>query len=539
MGGPLWQPERVHVIPRPWSVVPRSGAPVRLPAGGPVSCDASVRDLVARFVADVAIGVPMQLTSDTPGEPGGVVEVGLQDDGVMPDVVPAGISPTGELVDERSHVTIGDGRVTVLAPSIAGVRHGLTTLRQLVATAPRPNGEVVLAPVEIFDAPRIAWRGLSLDVVRCFVPLDEVRRIVDLLERYKLNVLHLHLSDDQGWRLEIPGRPELTAIGGARAAKGRPGGWYSLDEFGALCRYAAERGVTIVPEIDMPGHSAAAIRSVPGLAANGGSLLLPDHPGVLDFAREVVHALASAAPGPYVHVGGDEAFGMDHGAYARFVDEVRRMVAATGKRMVAWQETARSEIGPDDVVQHWMRFDPALEAAIDAGDFGAAGLPPEAVVPRERLDAVVDMFRTGRRDLGRALARGARVILSPADRLYLDRPYAEPATDPAHEALRSRVGLQVYAPATAEESYDWEPADALPGALDRVAGVEAAVWCETVESMEDLEFLLLPRLPGVAERAWSPAGGAWADYRERLGRQSVWWRRDGWTWCSSSLVDWA
>jgi len=538
----------MHVVPRPWSVVLSDGPTVEIATGWTVRTTPELADVVRRFVSDVASDLSLEvevvaaLPFDTHGTSGQrTVDVWIDAAASLPDVVARGLSPTGDPVDERSRLVIGDDRVTVTAASVAGIRHALTTLRQLLSTSPRSQqGDgVLLAAAEILDAPRIAWRGLSLDVVRCFVALDEVRRIVDLLALYKLNVLHLHLSDDQGWRLEIPHRPALTEVGGRRAARGRPGGWYSVEDVASLCRYAADRGVTIVPEIDMPGHSAAAIRALPELAPDGGSLLLPDRDGVLDFAADVVHALAAAAPGPFVHVGGDEAWGMDHDAYARFVDEVRRMVAATGKRMITWQEGARSDIGPDDIVQHWMRFDPALEAAIDAGEVADEHLPAETTMPREMVAAMIDMFRTGRRDLGRALERGAQVILSPADRLYLDKPYAEPATDPAHEERRGRVGLRVYTPATIEESFDWDPADTIPGGLDHVVGVEAAVWCETVETMEDLEFLLLPRLPGVAERAWSPSGSTWPEYRVRLGAQSRTWRRDGWTWCSSSLVDWS
>jgi hexosaminidase len=518
------------VIPQPWSINPVEEGPVRLTSEWAVCSDQAGIGPARRFVADAGreAGVAFALAEVGAPTDGPAITIGVSDGVPVPDVTPVGLSPTGAELDERYRLVVrGDG-VSLEARAVEGVLRGLATLRQLLAAAPREGDARLLRPVEIVDAPRIAWRGLSLDVVRCFFDVDQVRRVIDLLELYKLNVLHLHLTDDQGWRLEVPGRPQLTAVGGAGALGDRPGGSYTRAELADLVRYAADRGVTVVPEVDMPGHSAAAIRSYPELAAAladpaspvGTNLLLPEHEGVLDFAADVVRALADVAPGPYVHVGGDEAFGMDPDAYERFLDAVRPMVAAAGKRMITWQEGARSDVQPGDVVQYWMTFG-------------------NTAVPAEFEPVISEMMRAGEADLGRALDRGAKVILSPVSHLYLDKPYAEPPVDPAQTDLSGRLGLRVYPPATVEESFEWDPEMAISGGLDAVAGIEAAVWGETITAGDELEFLLLPRLPGVAERAWSPALTEWAGYRNRLGAQASLWRARGWTWFTSSLVDWA
>ncbi len=465
-----------------------------------------------------------------------------------------GVSPAGsDPADERYHLVVDGGGATVRAGAPEGLWRGLTTLRQLLATAPRRADTPVVAAVEVLDAPRFAWRGLSLDVVRTFFGPEEVKRVIDVLSLYKLNVLHLHLTDDQGWRIEIPGRPALTEVGGKGAVGDRPGGFFTCAEFAEVVGYAAERFVTVVPEIDMPGHAAAAIAAHPELSAGAVgpgeatrpvNVLDPDHRGVLDFAGEVIGAVAAVTPGPYLHIGGDEAAGLSPDAYRRFVDAVRGFVLAAGKRPVAWQEAACTGVGPTDVVQHWLAFGEAVDTLLLAGDAPLATLEhlelPDGIdLPVELLPVIAEALRNGRAHLAAAVERGARVLLSPASHLYLDRPYAESPTDPDQQAWRDRLGLSVYPRMTVEESFAWDPAGALDLPDDAVAGVEAAVWCETIETVDELEFMLLPRLAGVAERAWSvPPGSAWDEFRPRLGPQSTIWNAWGWRYFTSSLVAW-
>jgi hexosaminidase len=533
----------VSVIPRPASTTRVPGEPARVSSTWRVVADERATAPAHRFVSALAADQGIRLADvETGAARSQAIVVQLSDELDIDRAPPVGIDPTGGDVDERYRVVVEQDRITVTGASEHGVIRGLATLRQLLAAGARDGGDVLVDPLAIDDSPRFRWRGLSLDVVRCFFGPDQVRRVIDMLDLYKLNVLHLHLSDDQGWRLEVPGRLALTEIGGAGALGDRPGGSYTQAELRELVRYAADRGVTVVPEIDMPGHSGAAIRACPeladGLGSGPGNLLDPDVDAVQTFMQEIVEALAAVAPGPYVHVGGDEAFGMDPDAYARFLDDIRPMVAAAGKRMITWQEGARSSIGAADVIQHWMSFDGALDAAIESGSFADLELPGGVRIPDEMLPAITEMFRIGKADLARALAAGAQVILSPAAKLYLDKPYAEDPADPSQQEMAARVGLRVYPPSTIEESFDWDPATAIPGGLEAVAGIEAAMWGETTTTDEELEFLLLPRLVGVAEHAWAPPGSSWDDYSPRLAAQATIWRQRGWHWFRSSLIEW-
>jgi hexosaminidase len=378
----------------------------------------------------------------------------------------------------------------------------------------------------------LAWRGLSLDVVRTFVPVDEVKRVIDALSLYKLNVLHLHLTDNEGWRLQIESWPRLTEVGARGACGDRPGGCYTQDEFRDLVAYARDRFVTVVPEIDLPGHAGAALAAYPRLGR--ASLLDTSSHEVRRFVGDVMKEVAARSPAAFVHIGGDEAFGMDDADHARFVDEAMAVVRGLGKRVVGWQETSRAGVGPDEVVQYWIDFAIDLGAADDAAALTTMGIPPDV---RQQLD---DHFRVARDDPTRMAEKGCRVLLSPTTHLYLDRPHGDASTRPEQEEQRARLGLPFYPPSSLRAMFEWNPYDTVPGVdPSAIAGIEAALWCETVESMDDLELLLLPRLAGVAEAAWSPAPRAeWAAHRTRLAAHATIWRRAGWSWWHADSVDW-
>ena len=209
----------------------------------------------------------------------------------------------------------------VWAATPEGVFRGLTSLRQLIA-AGVSDGVATLLVIEVVDGPRHAWRGLSFDVVRTFHGPETVRRVIDLLAVHKLNVLHVHLTDDQGWRIEVPSRPALTEVGSTGAIGDRPGGFYTVAEMAELVKYAADRFITIVPEIDMPGHTGAIFRSYPELAPTKGfsgdiapglavGTLDPGRPETWEFVGDVLDDIIPQFPNTaYIHVGGDEAFGM-------------------------------------------------------------------------------------------------------------------------------------------------------------------------------------------------------------------------------------
>src|SRR5438876_1963934 len=206
--------------------------------------------------------------------------------------------------------------------------------------------------------------------------------------------------------------------------------------------------------------------------------------------EQVLAGLAGSFPGPYLHIGADEPRGMPDEVYASYVRRLRGLVRALGKQPLGWQESARAGLGPDDVIQLWL-------TGIDL----PASAPPQV---RAQVEAEVALSR---HDAETVAAASVPVIVSPLAHCYLDVPYAEPPADAAQADRHGRLGLRVYAPKTVAESFGWEPADALgPGRATQVAGVEAAIWAETISGFDDLSFLLLPRLAGVAHRAWSAPG---------------------------------
>jgi hexosaminidase len=309
--------------------------------------------------------------------------------------------------------------------------------------------------------PRFEWRGAMLDVARHFFGLDDVKRFVDAIERLRLNRLHLHLTDDQGWRLEIRSRPRLAEVGGETAVGGAPGGFYTQAEYTELVAYAAERGVAIVPEIDLPGHVNAALVAYPELAPAGfdpqpytgidvGFSSLDAHnEETYRFVDDVVGELAALTPGYWIHIGGDEAKSTAHADYVAFVERALAIVRAHGKTAVGWEEIAKVDLPPGTIVQHWQ-------------------------------DA----------ELARAAVRkGAKLIMSPATRTYFDQKYD----------ATTELGLEWAGHISVEDAAGWDPATFVDGVgEDDILGVEACLWSETLLTYEDVEFMAFPRLDALA-----------------------------------------
>src|SRR4029079_16459840 len=372
---------------------------------------------------------------------------------------------------EGYELTVTRSSVRLSAHAPAGLFYGVQTVRQL---APR------IPAVRIRDRPRFAWRGAMLDVARHFRSVRDVERFVDLMALYKLSRLHLHLSDDQGWRIAIAKWPRLATHGGSSEVGGGKGGYYTQAQYEGLVRYAAARYVTVVPEIDMPGHVHAALSSYPKLACDGKpsplytgidvgfSSLCIGKTVTYDFVSDVVGELARLTPGPWIHIGVDEAMATKTAEYVRFIGRVQSIVESYGKRMIGWEEIGRARLRGGTVVQHW-NTDPAKSALST-----------------------------------RAVQQGAKVIMSPAAHAYLDMKY---------DASTS-LGLQWAGYTSVQDAYAWDPARTVPGVgAGDVLGVEAALWSETVQSIRDAEYLAFPRLIGIAEIGWGSAPG------RRVGRE--------------------
>jgi hexosaminidase len=419
------------------------------------------------------------------------------------------ISGDGNLGDEGYELAVTDAAVTLRAHRPEGLFRGVQTLRQLLPAAVEAStvqhGHWLLPPVRIVDRPRFAWRGAALDVARHFFTVDEVKRYIDLISLYKVNVLHLHLTDDQGWRVAIDRWPKLTTLGGRTEVGGGSGGFYSKADYRSIVTYAQDRYITVVPEIDAPGHVNAALSSYPELNCDdhapepytgvevGFTSLCLDRPVTYRFLDDVIGELAAMTPGPYLHIGGDEAKTLPADRYAEFVHRVQKIVEAHGKRAIGWQETASAELLPTSVVQYWDT--------------------------RASADAV-----------SRAARRGTKVVLSPASKVYLDMKYD----------AGTRLGLEWAGHLEVRDAYDWDPATLLDGVGERqVLGVEAQLWSETLRSVRDMEFMAFPRLPGVAEVGWSPASSReWGGYSRRLAAQAPRWSAMAVNYHRSPQVPW-
>ncbi len=407
--------------------------------------------------------------------------------------------------DEAYDLTVAADGVTVRANAPAGLFAAAQTLRQFVPV--HGAGDVTLPGGRILDRPRLAYRGVMLDVARHFFTLDEVKSFVDAVTQFKINHLHLHLTDDQGWRLEIAGWPRLTEVGGApgTGVDGAGPGFFTRDHYTELVAYAAARFVTVVPEIDMPGHTNAAQVAYPELTCDGVAVpqrtdtevgyssLCVGTEATYAFVEDVIREVAALTPGPYLHIGGDEAQATTAEDYRTFMSRVLPLVAKYGKRAIGWHEMAAVDLPDTAVPQFWRT---------EAADEGTA----------------------------RAVAAGSQVIMSPADRTYLDMKY-DPDTP---------LGLDWAGFVEVDRAYDWDPADRLPGVGEEaLLGVEAALWSETLRSLADVQTMTFPRLPAVAEIGWSPrAARDWASFRRRLGAFGPRWAAQGIAFHASPTVDW-
>ncbi|MGH8954580.1 MAG: family 20 glycosylhydrolase [Microbacterium sp.] len=441
----------------------------------------------------------------------------------VPAVAPGSLGDHTVLVDERG--------ITVSAADTEGLARGAASAVQLLGTTDAEH--IPFSRIE--DRAAWGWRGLSLDVVRFFSPIERIRQVIDLLALYKFNVLHLHLSDNEGWRLAIPGWPLLTP------ATDGPREFYTLEEYRDLVQYAQDRFITIVPEIDLPGHAAAALRAYPELnpvdaAALGGAFpianLATDSPRAWALVDDVVRTLAENTPGPFIHIGGDEAFGMDAAAHEAFVERAVERVVAAGKRTIGWQETSRAAIGPAHTAQYWVDF--VIDDSAPSDEPGPDG------VPEESLSAMAAHFREAMHDGQRIVSKGSRVIVSPISHAYMDRPHAERSLDEAQEQARSRIGLAYYPGTSLREYLEWDAVDVLPGLdRERISGVEGALWCESVTEASDIDALLLPRLTAIAEVAWAGSARAgWERFRDALAAHPALWEAQGWRWFQADTVEW-
>jgi hexosaminidase len=420
--------------------------------------------------------------------------------------------------DEGYELSITENEVKLQARKTAGIFYGLQTMRQLLSLSDEANKQQRSLPVaEIIDYPRLKWRGLMLDVSRHFFSKDFVKKYIDDMARYKFNVFHWHLTDDQGWRIEIKSLPRLTEVGAWRVPrtgqwwsysppqkdeKATYGGYYTQQDIKEIVAYAAERHIAIVPEIDVPGHSLAAIAAYPYLSATG--YIYPVNPGskfyniddntlnpsderVYTFLDKVFTEVAALFPGYYIHIGGDEAtkyfwqqsavvqdfmkqqgIKTEHELQSYFIKRVEKILKKKKKKLIGWNEILEGGLAPEATVMSWQ----GMQGGIDAAK------------------------------------QGHQVIFTPSSNTYLDLYQGDPQLEPdTYDMLRLKT------------AYQWNP---VPAGIDStlVLGGQGNLWSEAVPNSRHAEYMTWPRSLALSEVFWSPpAKQNWAGFQKKLEPQ--------------------
>lgn len=409
----------------------------------------------------------------------------------------------GDLNDEGYELNIGKKLIKITAKTPAGCFNGVQTLLQVLPLSLLAGDVAEVATGTIRDFPEYNYRGAMLDVARHFFDVEEVKQFIDFLATYKMNVLHLHLADDQGWRIEIKSWPKLTEIGGSLEVGGGKGGFYSQEQYTELVNYALERNITIIPEIDMPGHTNAALASYAELNCNGKatelytgtevgfSTLCTSKEITYQFIGDVIRELSEITPGPYIHIGGDESHVTPMEDYIPFINRVQEIVISNGKQIIGWDEIANATL----------------------------------------VDSVTTVqFWANEKNTTMGFEQGAKVLMSPAARAYLDMKYDSTTVLGLHWAGYIEV----------DHGYSWDPAKMVPGLTkDKILGIEAALWSETVSNIDEVEYMVFPRLPGYAEIGWtSPETRSWDEYKLRLAKHGPRFDELDIDFYASELVPW-
>jgi hexosaminidase len=452
--------------------------------------------LVGQFLADhlrPASGFVLPVFSAEVASTGGIL---LTMDGARAD-----------LGEEGYELVVEPGGILLHALHPSGLFRGVQTIRQLLPPAIEAHtgqsGPWQMNCVTIQDIPRFGWRGVMLDVARHFFPVAAVKRLIDQMAYYKFNILHLHLTDDQGWRLMIHSWPRLAEYGGSTDFTGGRGGFYTQEEYGQIVEYAAAHYIDVIPEVDMPAHTNSALAPYAVLNDNdearplytgyeGGSSSLAIHKEVTyQFLEDTLREIAALTPAPYIHIGGDEAHSTEESGYRIFIERVQKIVQGLGKQCIGWEEISRADLLSDTIVQYWWQAPLAQEAA----------------------------------------RRGHKLILSPASKIYLDIKY-DASTSLGLDWTKQYIDVR--------DAYDWDPASILEGVSEEsVLGVEAELWTETIATVDDMDYMLFPRLPACAEIGWSPREKRdWEDYGPRLANHGERLAAMGINFFRSSQVPW-
>ncbi len=481
--------------------------PVSVNSTGEVFVLASTSNIYIAAENSEALKVGQYLADKLKPATGFALAVTNNTDTAAPGNIHLSLLSDSTLGEEGYTLQITKEKINLSAHMPAGLFRGIQTIRQLLPAAIEQQtvqqSKWEIATASITDYPTYAFRGSMLDVARHFFGVADVKKYIDLLAYYKMNVMHLHLSDDQGWRIEIKSWPNLTAHGGNTQVGGGNGGFYTQEQYKDIVQYAMDRYITIIPEIDMPGHTNAALASYAELNCNdtatqlysgievGFSTLCTQKEITYKFVDDVIGELAAITPGPYLHIGGDESHATKIEDYIPFVSRVQEIVKAHGKQVIGWDEIALSTMQPNSIAQYW------------------------ADAPNSKL----------------AVSKGAKIIMSPASKTYMDMQYDS----------TTRLGLHWAAYIELDSAYSWNPATLVDSITkENIVGIEAPLWTETITNMKDIEYMVFPRLLGYAEIGWSAQEGRnWEEYKLRLAKQADRLKAMQIDYYPSALVPWA
>jgi hexosaminidase len=456
----------------------------------------------------------------------------------------------GDPDGEGYRLSVTPGGVTLAATTAHGLYNGVQTIRQLLpawidSPAAMP-GPWTMPDVQIADHPRYTYRGVMLDIARHYESPAAVEQLIAQAAAYKINVFHLHLSDDQGFRIVINGFPNLTTIGGMGSVgtDGRtmdPGGYWTQAQYRAVVADASAHFMTLIPEVDSPGHNNAIIMSEYNDTANpllngdpqdincgannppqwdytedvGYSALCPDSQNTWTIMSAIIHQIDAMTPGRYHDLGGDEVPTtlLSQAQYAAFINQEAGIVQAQGKTVMGWADIAgpgTTLTGPS-VAEYWNPD---------------SGTEPGTITGTE------------------AVAKGMQVVMAPANHAYLDQKYVAGKAGNVPPTLG--LSWACNSGCDVDQFYNWDPATYVTGVTDQnVIGVEGAMWSETVVNLSNVDYMVFPRLPALAEVAWSPkadrsstSSPAYLDFVGRLAAQGGRWLASGQNFYPSNEVPW-
>ncbi len=520
-------PERYPIVPAPRRIEARSGEfqldpATRIVLSDPASTELRALSELLAAPLRAASGLRLPVSSE-PLKEGAPHAIGIR------------LTPGPASADPESYrLVVTESGATLSAPKPAGLLLGLQTIRQLLppelerevrlqspwkgaaaptaASTPAAPVRWAIPAVEIEDAPRFRYRGVLLDVARYYYPPEFIEKVIDLLALYKLNTLHLHLTDDQGWRLEIKKYPRLTQIGAWRRetilgqnfrpyiGDGTPhGGFYTQDQMRDIVAYAAARHVTVIPEIEMPGHAQAALAAYPELSCTGGPYEVSTVWGMHEeiycpsertfaFLEDVLVEVMRLFPSKYIHIGGDEVpkkqwkesavaqevirregIAGEEELQSYFVRRIERFLLAHGRRLIGWDEILEGGLAPEATVMSWRGTEGGIEAA----------------------------------------RQGHDVIMTPTNRTYFDYYQGCPAGEP--------LAIGGFVPLDSVYAFEPIPDELPPEQAARVLGAQGNVWTEYIPTPARVEYMLLPRMLALSEVLWSPKEArSWRGFVARL-----------------------